>query len=124
MSDNNPVVWTEIYVQQLERAKAFYEEVLQVRLENIGDMNMEYWVFPADPGRHGAGGALVKNEQVTPGQGGTLVYFGCEDCAVAAGRAVTAGGSIHTEKMAIGEHGFISLVHDTEGNLIGLHSMQ
>jgi len=26
--------------------------------------------------------------------------------------------------MAIGEYGFISLIVDTEGNMIGLHSMQ
>jgi predicted enzyme related to lactoylglutathione lyase len=26
-------------------------------------------------------------------------------------------------KMSIGEHGFIALVMDTEGNTIGLHSM-
>jgi predicted enzyme related to lactoylglutathione lyase len=26
--------------------------------------------------------------------------------------------------MSIGEHGFIALVFDTEGNMIGLHSMQ
>jgi len=34
------------------------------------------------------------------------------------------GGTIRTGKMSIGEYGYISLVHDTEGNLIGLHSMQ
>lgn len=39
-------------------------------------------------------------------------------------RAAAAGGSIHTAKMAIGEYGFICLVHDTEGNLVGVHSMQ
>ncbi len=26
--------------------------------------------------------------------------------------------------LSIGEYGFISLVHDTEGNMIGLHSMK
>ena len=54
---------------------------------------------------------------------GTLVYFACEDCAVEAARADENGGSIFIEKMSIGEHGFISLVYDTEGNMIGLHSM-
>ena len=27
-------------------------------------------------------------------------------------------------KQSIGEYGFISLVHDTEGNMIGLHSQK
>ena len=30
---SNPVVWFEIYVQNMERAKAFYEAVLAVKLE-------------------------------------------------------------------------------------------
>lgn len=35
-----------------------------------------------------------------------------------------AGGKIDKNKFSIGEHGCISLVYDTEGNMIGLHSMQ
>jgi hypothetical protein len=36
----------------------------------------------------------------------------------------TAGGKIHRNKLSIGEHGFIALVLDTEGNMFGLHSMK
>jgi hypothetical protein len=61
---------------------------------------------------------------VTPGANGTLVYFSCEDCALEAARAAEHGGRVVQEKMAIGEYGFIALVNDTEGNMIGLHSMQ
>jgi predicted enzyme related to lactoylglutathione lyase len=35
-----------------------------------------------------------------------------------------AGGRVERAKMSIGEYGFISLVVDSEGNMIGLHSMQ
>jgi hypothetical protein len=59
-----------------------------------------------------------------PGVGGTLVYFSCRDCAQEQERAVAAGGHVHLPKMSIGQYGFIALVHDTEGNLIGLHSME
>jgi predicted enzyme related to lactoylglutathione lyase len=31
---------------------------------------------------------------------------------------------IYTEKVAIGEYGFIAIASDTEGNSIGLHSMK
>ncbi|HEX5056603.1 MAG TPA: VOC family protein, partial [Gammaproteobacteria bacterium] len=55
---------------------------------------------------------------------GVLVYFGCEDCAVEESRVGKAGGSIKRPKMSIGQYGFISLVFDTEGNMIGLHSMK
>ena len=54
--------------------------------------------------------------------GSTLVYFACEDCAVEAPRAAAYGGQLFKPKMPIGEHGFIAMVVDTEGNMIGLHS--
>jgi predicted enzyme related to lactoylglutathione lyase len=53
-----------------------------------------------------------------------IVYFACEDCAVEAKRVVPAGGRIHRDKLSIGEHGFIALALDTEGNMFGLHSMK
>lgn len=33
----NPVGWFEIYVHDMERARKFYEEVFQVRLEDMSD---------------------------------------------------------------------------------------
>jgi len=32
---NNPVIWFEIYEQDMERAKRFYESVFQVKLERL-----------------------------------------------------------------------------------------
>lgn len=129
--NSNPVVWFEIYVQDMERAKAFYEAVLAIKLEKMSPpvegMNMEMWGFPSDKDTakttYGACGMLVKMEGVPSGCGGTLVYFGCEDCAVEAARAAENGGSIFKEKMSIGQYGFIALAYDTEGNMIGFHSM-
>lgn len=79
---------------------------------------------PHAPGLPGCGGALVKYEGKDSGAGGTLIYFSCEDYAVEAACVVESGGSIQREKMSIGEYGFIVLAYDTEGNMIGLHSMQ
>ena len=53
----------------------------------------------------------------------TLIYFSCDDCANEASRLVESGGKIHEAKTAIGEYGFIVLAFDSEGNMIGLHSM-
>ena len=53
---------------------------------------------------------------------GTVVYFGCDDCAVEAGRVADAGGTVEREKMSIGEYGFIALARDPDGNMFGLHS--
>lgn len=128
----NPVVHFEIYVQDMTRAKAFYEAVLDTRLEQMPnptpEIEMDMWFFPMDKEfgmtNYGAGGMLVKMDGFAPGSGGTLVYFGCDDCAVQAARAAAHGGSIFQEKTSIGEHGFCALARDTEGNLIGFHSMK
>ena len=88
---------------------------------------MEMWSFPAEKENsmttYGACGMLVKMEGFPSGSGGTIVYFSCADCAVEASRVIRSGGEIVKEKTSIGEHGFISLAQDTEGNMIGFHSM-
>ena len=125
---SNPVGWFEIYVQDMPRAKAFYEAVFQGSLsplnnqDPIGFADMEMWAFPMSAEGYGAAGALVKMAGC-PSGGSTLVYFSCEDCAVEAERAVAHGGRIFKPKMSIGANGYIAMVVDTEGNMIGLHSM-
>ncbi|MGY0798862.1 VOC family protein [Lysobacter sp. A286] len=123
----NPIVWFEIYVQDMTRAQRFYEAVLQVKLAPLGDPNdstVEMKAFPAEMDRMGAGGTLVKMDGAPSGGNSTLVYFDCEDVAQEESRVEAAGGRIQRKKMSIGEYGNISLVFDTEGNLFGLHSMK
>jgi predicted enzyme related to lactoylglutathione lyase len=121
----NPVGWFEIYVQDLPRAKAFYESVFQKTLEHLdtGD-EIEMWAFPMEPEGQGAAGALCRMDGAPSGGMGTIVYFMCEDCAVEAKRLAEHGGRIHKDKFSIGEYGFIALGLDTEGNMIGLHSLK
>ena len=125
----NPVVWFEIYVQDMPRAQAFYEQVLAKKLDALpmpeGDESgLQMLAFPAEMENGGAGGALVKMEGVPSGGMGTLVYFGCEDCAVEQGRVEKAGGKVHQAKFSMGEFGHCALIVDTEGNMVGLHSMK
>ena len=55
----NPVGWFEIYVQDTNRARSFYETVLQSRLEQLPSPEIEMWAFPTQNGGPGASGALV-----------------------------------------------------------------
>lgn len=121
---NNPVGWFEIYVADMARAKAFYEAVFGVALAELGSPGMEMWAFPMLPERPGASGALVRMPGFPMGGNNIVVYFSCADCAVEAAKAAESGGTVHKEKMSIGQYGYIALVVDTEGNMIGLHSMQ
>jgi predicted enzyme related to lactoylglutathione lyase len=120
---HNPVGWFEIYVQDMERAKKFYETVFQVKLARLSSP-IEMWGFPQSMDRSGSSGSLVRMPGVPSGGNSTLVYFSCADCATEAARAVKAGGAIDRAKMSIGQYGFIALVHDTEGNMFGLHSIK
>jgi uncharacterized protein len=121
---SNPVGWFEIYVQDIERSKKFYEAVFLAKLEKLNSPGIEMWAFPMNMESTGASGSLVKMPGVPSGGNSTLVYFRCADCATEAGRVVKAGGRIQKEKTSIGQYGFIALAFDTEGNMFGLHSIK
>ena len=124
----NPFTWVEIYVEDMSRAQKFYETVLQIEMvpmEAPGESNdLEMLSFPWAVDGTNISGALCKTNQMKPGTGGTLVYFTCEDCALETSRVVDAGGQVLQQKFQIGEYGFCSIVMDTEGNSVGLHSMK
>ena len=56
----NPVCWFEIYVEDIERARRFYEAVLQVKLEKLNSTVPELWAFPQSFADYGAAGALAQ----------------------------------------------------------------
>jgi len=123
------VVWFEIYVNNMDRARKFYETVLNKKLidmpmVNETDYKMAFFPDADETNAPNISGALVWMKEVESGGSGTVVYFGCDDCAVEESRVIAAGGKIHKSKFSIGEHGFIALCFDTEGNLFGLHSMK
>ncbi|MGC9460772.1 VOC family protein [Vibrio genomosp. F10] len=123
----NAIGWFDIFVNDMDRAEAFYGAVLRRELETISDPTDTSVImkgFVTDMECYGAGGALVKREGTEPVTGVTIVYFGVEDCAVEESRVEGAGGKIVNPKMSIGEYGFVSVCMDTEGNLFGLSSMK
>ena len=120
---HNPVGWFEIYVDNMLRAKVFYEEVFGIELQRLEDTEYEMFAFPMEQAAYGSPGALIHLPGYPAGANSTVVYFICQDCAIEAKRAKQAGGRIEKPKTSIGPYGFISLVVDTEGNMIGLHSM-
>jgi len=126
MAKTNALGWFDIYVDDMDRAVAFYQGVLKQKLERIGDPTGETQMmsFPADINSYGASGALVTSEHSRPEMGGTMLYFSAEDCSVKQSRVVTAGGKIVRPKFSIGDFGWVTLCKDTEGNMFGLNSMK
>jgi len=120
----NPVAWFEIPVRDMKRARAFYEKLLGVRLDEHRHGSLEMAFFPMERRGVGAAGSLVAGEGYEPALEGTTVYFSVEDIAAALDRAAHAGGEVLQPKTDIGEYGFIAMVRDTEGNRIALHCMK
>lgn len=125
MARPNPVGWFEIYVEDLERAQAFYEAVFATKLDVLeAGPELQMLAFPMSADERGCAGALCHMPGAPTGANSTIVYFMSDDCAVESKRVTEQGGKIFKEKFSIGEHGFIALAFDTEGNMIGIHSMQ
>lgn len=122
----NAIGWFDLYVDNMDRAVAFYEAVLQKQLELMGDPTGETVMrsFPANMSAYGASGALVKSPHASPGPGGTMIYFSVDDCSVEEQRVAAAGGRILRPKFSIGQFGWVTLCMDTEGNTVGLSSMR
>ncbi|MDH3252573.1 MAG: VOC family protein [Ignavibacteria bacterium] len=120
----NPVTWFEIPVNNLDRAKRFYEDVFGVTLSlnDFGTLKMAW--FPMKEGSAGATGTLVKAETYVPSHAGTMVYFSVDDIEDVLKRVSVKGGKIVNPKRSIGEYGFVAHFEDCEGNRVALHSMQ
>jgi len=124
-SKTNLVTWFEIYVEDLARAKGFYESVFNCSLmPEKTDGGFEAYRFPSEMPGNGAMGSLMKHPMRKPSQEGTMVYFHCDDCAIQSELAKSNGGQVFRPKWSIGQDGFIAIIGDTEGNAIGLHSFK
>src|SRR6185312_12487164 len=105
---NHAIHWFEIFVGDFDRAVRFYETLLGIELRRASEDGRPMAIF-ASAVTDGVGGALVR-----------LDANGKLDASLA--RVERAGGAVIQPKTDIGAPGFIALVRDTEGNVIGLHS--
>ena len=123
MADSiNPVHWFEISVNDMDRARKFYECALGLQLGlNRVESTLMAW-FPTTEGGAGCSGALLKSEGRTPSHDGTMIYFSVPDIDAVLARVAANGGRTLTPKTDIGEYGFYAYFEDSEGNRVGLHS--
>ena len=119
----NAINWFEIFVSDFDRAKTFYEKILARPLIPVSTEGCQMGLF-AEGGDKGTGGAITKMNEFKPGPGGTIVYLDAEgDLDGVLARIPEAGGKVIRDRMAIPPHGFIGIFEDSEGNVVGLHSM-
>ncbi|WP_282044468.1 VOC family protein [Winogradskyella flava] len=117
------VGWFEIPVNDMQRAKTFYEAVFKVEIRDVDFGGLKMGWFPDNNGAYGATGTLIKQESYIPSQEGTLVYFMSENVEDELNRVEAAGGKVYQTKTKISdEHGFMGVFIDSEGNRLALHS--
>lgn len=122
-NDNN-LNWFEIPVEDMKRAKQFYEKVFSMKMGEDTVMEMHMSFFPSERGNGKVGGVLVKSEMHKPNTEGVLVYLNADpDISIVLERIEEEGGVVFMRKTTIpsGE-GFIAMFLDTEGNRMALHS--
>jgi predicted enzyme related to lactoylglutathione lyase len=128
-AQTNVLTWFEIPVSDLDRAKTFYETILEIKMEKRVDGKDESVFFPYNPnvvqatsGR--VTGVLSKTDRNSPSNHGTLVYINASPSIQAVlDRVERAGGKIVAPKFSI-PAGLIAIIIDTEGNKVGLHAEQ
>lgn len=116
----NVAVWFEIPVNDLQRAKMFYEKVFgySLDLNQIGSLRMAW--FPMKPNSAGASGALVKADGYKPADTGTVVYLPTKNIASTLEKVNANGGVTLLPNRELGGLGKIAHFQDSEGNRVGL----
>jgi len=116
----NTIVWADIPVTDLERARKFYGAVLQAEIETMPGME-SVALLPGEPGDVSAD--LAHTENMKPGTDGTTIYLNSRgDPEGMLERAAAAGGKVLMPVTDMGEMiGFIGFFLDSEGNRIGVH---
>jgi predicted enzyme related to lactoylglutathione lyase len=128
MLQKNAISWFEIGTTDLARATKFYETIFGITLTPMDMDNIKMRMFPVTDMAEGIGGALVDSGgfHKPSATDGPLIYLnGNPDLQKVLDNVIAAGGNIMVPKMEITpEYGFMAVIIDTEGNRIGLHSIQ
>jgi uncharacterized protein len=121
----NIITWFEIPSVDINRAKTFYEALLDTKMDDIQDFGgLKMATFARPENSSATTGSIVQHAHYTPSHQGSLLYFdGGQDLAPMLARVEPAGGKILQPKTLISPTiGHMALFEDTEGNRMALFS--
>ena len=122
-SSTNAINWFEIPATDILRAKAFYESIFEITMQEMEMPDMKYAMFPFDTKSAKVSGAIAKSSFHTPSSTGSIIYLNANpDLQIVLDRIEKAGGKITMPKTSIGGNGFMAFFIDSEGNGMALHS--
>ena len=122
-SSVNILNWFEISVNDMARAKKFYEEIFSIKMEDSEMMDMKMAFFPFEMNGKVSGG-LVQGPYHKPSIDGAKIYLNANpDLDVALDKNEKAGGQVIMPKTKVSDEiGYMAFFTDTEGNAVALHS--
>ena len=117
----NIFAWVEVPVLDFDRAKEFYEALLDMPIQEVDLAGVKHGFWSGTD--NGVGGAIVKGEGA-PSNTGPLVYFdGGKDLNNSLCRVNDLGGEVIISKTLISEEiGYYATFNDTEGNRLAFWS--
>ncbi|MFD2568244.1 VOC family protein [Pseudotenacibaculum haliotis] len=113
----------EIPATDISRAIAFYESILNINIEKLAFPGMEMGLLPYEDQL--VTGVIVKGEGYQPSANGITIYlYGGDNLQVVLNKVEKSGGKILMPKTPhADESGYFALFLDSEGNKMGLHSV-
>ena len=120
---SNLISIVEIPTTNLTRAISFYQTILGIEIEIASMGDTEMGVLPADGDSVNV--VLINGSDYKPSKEGTLIYLnGADDLSPILAKAELNGGQIVVPKTEISpEMGYFAIFIDSEGNRMGLHSV-
>lgn len=113
----------EIPATDLSRAVSFYETILDIKIEKMEFPGMEMGLLPFE--NQQVTGVIMKGEGYEPSATGVTNYLNAgEDLQLVLDKVEPNGGKILVPKTPHADNsGFFALFLDSEGNKLGLHSV-
>jgi predicted enzyme related to lactoylglutathione lyase len=123
-STTNTLNWFEIPANDINRAKAFYENAFSIKMETSEMMGMKMAMFPSEMGNGKASGGLCESPMHKPSMDGSIIYLNANpDMQPVLDRIEAAGGKVLMPKTKITDDiGHMAFFADSEGNKVALHS--
>lgn len=119
---NSYIAIFEIPATDLSRAVTFYEQIMDIKIEQIEFPELKLGLFPTEGQM--VTGVIIQGEDYQPSAVGSTIYLNAgNDLQVVLDKVEKNGGKILVPKTPhADEFGFFALFLDSEGNKVGLHS--
>ena len=114
----NPFVHVELNTPEPEKAKTFYSQLFQWKLESVPNPAIPSGPYTMIEVGTGTGGGIMK--QIPGGPAGWLAYVEVDDIRATMQKAEQLGGKVMKDVTEVPGMGWFSFIQDPTGSVLGL----